>query len=76
MRGRRLVLQALGETADEEAYERLKKLSEGPYEELLHRTAYGTPEAVVEHLQMCQEEMGITGFSGKGSHSSRFSSWL
>ena len=63
MRGRRLVLQALGETADEEAYERLKKLAEVPYEEVLHRTAFGTPEAVVERLQMYQQELGMTGFS-------------
>ena len=63
MRGRRLVLEALGETADQEAYERLKALSEVPYEQVLHRTAYGAPEAVVDRLRMYQEELGITGFS-------------
>ena len=63
MRGRRLVFEHLNEAADEEAYERLKALSEVPYERVLDRTAYGTPEAVVEKLQMYIDELGATGFS-------------
>ena len=63
MRGRRLVLEAINETADQEAYERLKALSEVPYEQVVDRTAFGTPEAVVERLQMYEEELGATGFS-------------
>ncbi len=63
MRGRRLVAETLNEAADQEAYERLKALSEVPYEQVVTRTAYGTPEEVVERLQMYQEELGATGFS-------------
>jgi alkanesulfonate monooxygenase SsuD/methylene tetrahydromethanopterin reductase-like flavin-dependent oxidoreductase (luciferase family) len=63
MRGRRLVLEAINETADEEAYERLKALSEVPYDRVVDRTAYGTPEAVVDRLQMYIDELGATGFS-------------
>ena len=63
MRGRRLVLEAINEAADQEAYERLKALSEVPYERVVDRTAFGTPEAVVERLQMYIDELGATGFS-------------
>ncbi len=63
MRGRRLVLEAINEAADQEAYERLKALSEVPYERVVDRTAFGTPEAVVERLQMYINELGATGFS-------------
>ena len=50
MRQRRLVREALGRTADQEAFERLRRLSEVSYDEVLQRVAYGTPEAVVERL--------------------------
>jgi alkanesulfonate monooxygenase SsuD/methylene tetrahydromethanopterin reductase-like flavin-dependent oxidoreductase (luciferase family) len=63
MRQRRLVREALHHTADQEAFERLKRLSEVSYDEVLHRVAYGTPEAVVERLQEYRETLGITGVS-------------
>ena len=63
MRQRRLVREALGRTADPEAFERLRRLSDVSYDEVLPRVAYGTPEAVVERLQEYQEALGITGVS-------------
>ncbi len=63
MRGRRLVIEAINETADAEAYERLKAMSEVPYERVLDRTAFGTPEAVIDKLQMYIDDLGATGFS-------------
>ena len=38
-------------------------MREGGYESFLGRAAFGTPEAVVERLQMYSEELGITGFA-------------
>ena len=63
MRQRRLLRESLDNAADPEAYERLKRLSEVGYDDVLKRVAYGTPEAVVERLQEYQEELGITGVS-------------
>jgi alkanesulfonate monooxygenase SsuD/methylene tetrahydromethanopterin reductase-like flavin-dependent oxidoreductase (luciferase family) len=63
MRQRRLVRQSLHRAADQEAFERLKRISEVSYDDVLHRVAYGTPEAVVERLQEYQEALGITGVS-------------
>jgi alkanesulfonate monooxygenase SsuD/methylene tetrahydromethanopterin reductase-like flavin-dependent oxidoreductase (luciferase family) len=63
MRQRRLVREALGRTADQEAFERLKRLSEVSYDEVLQRVAYGTPEMVVERLLEYKEALGITGVS-------------
>ena len=63
MRQRRLVREALGRTGDQEAFERLRRLSDVSYDEVLQRVAYGTPEAVVERLQEYQETLGITGVS-------------
>jgi alkanesulfonate monooxygenase SsuD/methylene tetrahydromethanopterin reductase-like flavin-dependent oxidoreductase (luciferase family) len=63
MRQRRLVREALGRTGDQEAFERLRRLSEVSYDEVLQRVAYGTPAAVVERLQAYQEALGITGVS-------------
>jgi alkanesulfonate monooxygenase SsuD/methylene tetrahydromethanopterin reductase-like flavin-dependent oxidoreductase (luciferase family) len=63
MRQRRLVREALGRTADQEAFERLRRLSEVSYDQVLHRVAYGTPEAVVVRLQEFQEAFGLTGVS-------------
>ena len=63
MRARRLVRESLSHAADQEAYERLKRISEVTYEEVLTRVAYGTAEAVVERIQWYQEELGITGVS-------------
>ena len=51
------------QTGDQEAYERLRRLSEVSYDEVLRRVAYGTPEAVVERLQEYRETLGITGVS-------------
>ena len=63
MRQRRLLRESLDNAADPEAYERLKRLSEVGYDDVLKRVAYGTPEAVVERLQEYQEQLGITGVS-------------
>jgi alkanesulfonate monooxygenase SsuD/methylene tetrahydromethanopterin reductase-like flavin-dependent oxidoreductase (luciferase family) len=63
MRQRRLVREALGRTGDREAFERLRRLSEVGYDEVLQRVAYGTPAAVVERLQAYREALGITGVS-------------
>ena len=63
MRQRRLLRESLGQAADEEAYERLKRLSEVSYDEVLKRTIYGTPDAVVDRIQQYREELGITGVS-------------
>ncbi len=63
MRQRRLVAEALGNAADQEAYERLKRISETTYDDVLTRVAYGSPEAVIERFQEYQEELGITGVS-------------
>jgi alkanesulfonate monooxygenase SsuD/methylene tetrahydromethanopterin reductase-like flavin-dependent oxidoreductase (luciferase family) len=63
MRQRRLVRESLGRTGDQEAFERLRRLSDVSYDEVLHRVAYGTPEAVVERLLEYQEVFGITGVS-------------
>ena len=63
MRGRRLVQAALHRAADPEAFERLKRISEVGYDEVLGRVAYGTPDAVAERIQEYRETLGITGIS-------------
>ncbi len=63
MRQRRLILESIGRAADQEAYDRIKRISEAPYDEVLGRAAYGTPEAVVERILYYQEELGITSLS-------------
>ena len=44
MRQRRLVAASLAGAADEEAYERLKRISETTYDDVLTRVAFGSPE--------------------------------
>ena len=63
MRQRRLISESLGEAADQEAYERIKRISQVPYEDVLNRVAYGSPEEVVEKIQDYREQLGITGVS-------------
>jgi len=63
MRQRRLLAESLGNAADQEAYERLKRISDTTYDDVLTRVAYGSPETVVERLREYQEELGITGVS-------------
>ena len=63
MRQRRLVAQSLSNAADQEAYERLKRISETTYDDVLTRVAYGTPEAVVDRIREYQDQLGITGMS-------------
>jgi len=63
MRQRRLLAQSLGRTGDQEAFERLRRLNEVTYDQVLPRVAYGTPEAVVERLMAFKEALGLTGFS-------------
>ena len=59
----RVIQQNLHRTADAETYERLRRASEVTYDDLLHRLAFGTPEAVVEKIQQYREDLGITGIS-------------
>jgi alkanesulfonate monooxygenase SsuD/methylene tetrahydromethanopterin reductase-like flavin-dependent oxidoreductase (luciferase family) len=63
MRQRRLVRETLHHTGDQEAFERLRRLSEASYDDVLRRVAYGTPAAVVERLQEYRETLGTTGVS-------------
>jgi alkanesulfonate monooxygenase SsuD/methylene tetrahydromethanopterin reductase-like flavin-dependent oxidoreductase (luciferase family) len=63
MRGRRLVSAALHRAADPEAFERLKRISEVPYADVLPRVAYGTPDAVAARIVEYRETLGITGVS-------------
>ena len=63
MRARRLVRESLSQAADEEAYERLKRISEVTYDDVLTRVAYGTPEEVADRIRWYREELGITGVS-------------
>lgn len=63
MRQRRLVRESLRHSGDQEAYERLRRISDVSYDDVLTRVAYGTPEAVVERLQAYRETLGITGVS-------------
>ncbi len=63
MRQRRLVRETLGRTGDQEAFERLRRLSDVNYDQVLQRVAYGTPEAVVERLLEYKEALGLTGVS-------------
>ena len=63
MRQRRLAKETLSNAADPEAYERLKRLADVGYDDVLKRTAYGTPEAVVDRLKQFQAEFGLSGVS-------------
>lgn len=63
MRQRRLVRETLSRTGDREAYERLGRLANVTYDEVLQRVAYGTPDAVVERLLEYKEAFGLTGVS-------------
>ncbi len=60
LENRRRMLQG---AADAEALDRLTRLSQESYEEMLKRTAYGTPEMVVERLLEFRETFRLTGFS-------------
>ena len=57
------VQRSLGKAADQEAFERLSRLSSVGYDDVLKRVAFGTPEAVVERLQQYREDLGISGVS-------------
>ena len=59
----KLVQRSLGKAADQEAFERLSRLSSAGYDDVLKRAAFGTPEAVVERLQQYREELGLSGVS-------------
>ena len=63
MRGRRMTAQNLAHAADQETYDRLMRISETTYEDVLNRVVYGTPEAVADRIRDYQEELGITGVS-------------
>lgn len=48
--------------ATPEAAARMERLAQTPYDDILkQRVLYGTPEAVVDRLQMYHETLGITG---------------
>jgi alkanesulfonate monooxygenase SsuD/methylene tetrahydromethanopterin reductase-like flavin-dependent oxidoreductase (luciferase family) len=58
---RRLLRERIGgREGDPEASARLAALH-APYEQLLPRLLYGTPEAIVDRLHGYQEALGITG---------------
>jgi alkanesulfonate monooxygenase SsuD/methylene tetrahydromethanopterin reductase-like flavin-dependent oxidoreductase (luciferase family) len=59
----RYAAQELSSTAaSQEVAERLQRTASTPYDDILkQRVLYGTPEAVVDRLQMYQEALGITG---------------
>jgi hypothetical protein len=61
MRQRRLVRETLQRTGDQEAFEQLSRLANVTYDQVLHRVAYGTPEAVVERLQEFKEALASPG---------------
>ena len=63
MRARCVVRESLAQAADQEAYERLKRISEVTYDDVLTRVAYGTVEEVPDRSHWYQEELGITGVS-------------
>lgn len=63
MRQRRMTAQNLAHAADQETYERLLRISETTYDDVLNRVVYGTPEAVVDRIREYQDELGITGVS-------------
>ena len=63
MHQRRNVLDLLGTASSKENYERLKRVAEASYDEVLQGVVFGTPEVVAERLQWLQEELGITGLS-------------
>jgi alkanesulfonate monooxygenase SsuD/methylene tetrahydromethanopterin reductase-like flavin-dependent oxidoreductase (luciferase family) len=51
-----------GTTGSEERAERAERLSNVTYDELLRdRLAYGTPDMVVERLQLWKEQLGLSG---------------
>ena len=58
MRARRLVRESLSQAADQEAYERLKRISEVTYDDVLTRVAYGTAEEVVDRRVLISRNMG------------------
>jgi alkanesulfonate monooxygenase SsuD/methylene tetrahydromethanopterin reductase-like flavin-dependent oxidoreductase (luciferase family) len=57
------IQRTLNKAADQEAFERLSRLSAVSYDDVLKRVAYGTPEAVVDRIEQYREELGITGVS-------------
>lgn len=69
MRQGRLLRDSLQRTGNQEALERLSRLSNVTYDDVLTRVAYGTPEAVTERIQEYRESLGITG--GVAGHEPR-----
>ena len=52
----------IGSAPNQETTDRLQRLANISYEEVLrHKVIYGTPEEVVERIQMYREELGISG---------------
>ena len=53
-----------GREGDAEAAVRLGRLrEEQPYEELIRRYLYGSPEEIADRMAEYRDELGITGFS-------------
>ena len=63
MRQRRNVLDLLDTASSAENYERLKRVAEAGYDEVLKSVIFGTPEVVIERIQELKEELGLTGLS-------------
>ena len=63
MRQRRAVLDLLDTASSEENYQRLKRVAEAGYDEVLQSVIFGTPELVTERIRELQEELGLSGLS-------------
>ena len=63
LRQRRNILDMLDTASSKENYERLKRVAEAGYDEVLKSVIFGTPEVVTERIQELREELGLTGLS-------------
>ena len=65
--------QELSQTAaSEEAADRMHKMANLPYQEVLaNRVIYGTPEQVVDRITKVKEDLGITGLVMEGNYGGR-----
>ncbi len=54
--------ELMATAANPEVAARMERTANTPYDDILkQRVLYGTPEAVVDRLQMYQDTLGITG---------------
>ncbi len=60
---RRAVADLLPTAANQEQYDRLKKVSEAGYDEIQKSVIFGSPATVTERLKYYRDELGITGLA-------------